>query len=97
VNRRTWIIAAAALAAVALGVGLAPRFGGKSTEHRVRRYFPVRGALDTVSLREAVLRAVPIGSPESRLAWFAEAAVERSPFATAFLAAFPGRAHAPGP
>ena len=28
---------------------------------------------------------------------FDEAAVERSPFATAFLAAFPGRAHAPGP
>jgi len=73
VRRGTWLFAAAAVAVLGVGMELASR-GGESAERRVRRYFAVRGALDTVSLREAVLRAVTLGSPESRLAWFADSA-----------------------
>ncbi|HVG44030.1 MAG TPA: hypothetical protein VM890_04845 [Longimicrobium sp.] len=68
---RKWIFAAAAVALLLLGAALAPLVGGESAERRVRRHFAVAGALDTATLRAAVLREVPIGSPESRLARFA--------------------------
>jgi hypothetical protein len=69
--RRKWLyVAAAAVGVLLLGVELASHLGGESAERRVRRYFDVPGALDTVSLRAAVLRRVPIGSPESTLADF---------------------------
>lgn len=74
--RRKWVYAAVAAAVVVvllLSVELASRLGGESAERRVRRYFDVPGALDTVSLRAAVLRHIPIGSPESTLTAFVDA------------------------
>jgi hypothetical protein len=71
-RRRGWIIAASAIAVLWAGTEVASRVGGEPAERRVRRYFAVRGALDTVSLRAAVLREIPVGTPESRLAWFAD-------------------------
>jgi hypothetical protein len=72
--RRKWIyVAVAAAVVLLLGVEVASRLGGESAERRVRRYFDVPGALDTVSLRAAVLRRIPIGSPEARLTAFVDA------------------------
>jgi len=68
--RGKWLIAASVVAALAVGVALASHMGGESAEHRVRRHFDVPGTLDTVSLRAAVLRQLPIGSPEARLTDF---------------------------
>ena len=70
---RKWVFAAAAAAVLLLGAALASLLGGESAERRARRHFAVPGALDTATLRAAVLREVPIGSPESRLARFAAA------------------------
>jgi hypothetical protein len=70
---RKWVFAAAAAAVLLLGAALASLLGGESAERRARRHFAVQGALDTATLRAAVLREVPIGSPESRLAEFAAA------------------------
>jgi len=72
VRHRKWLLAASAVAVLWLGTELASHVGGESAERRVCRYFAVRGALDSVSLREAVLREFPVGSPESRLTWFAD-------------------------
>ena len=69
--RIKWIVAASVAVVLALGVALALRLRGESAEHQVRRHFDISGTLDTVTLREAVLREVPLGSPESRLARFA--------------------------
>jgi hypothetical protein len=68
---RKWVFAAAAVSLLLLGAALAPHVGGESAERRARRHFAVAGALDTATLRAAVLREVPLGSPESRLARFA--------------------------
>jgi hypothetical protein len=71
--RIKWIVAASVAVVLALGVALALRLRGESAEHQVRGHFDVPGTLDTVTLREAVLREVPLGSPESRLAELAAA------------------------